>query len=1710
MGVLVIRKKVRRKLTSLLLLLSFVTSGFFVPLSDVLAAQVGIDTTVSTAQLEHVALGSSVVFTTDQVGYKFYVDSGGTCVYSKTTNGGTSWGAAVTVNSDTTCFGVSVWYDRWTPGDSGNLIHIVSSETTGTDEIWYNNLDVTTDTRLSATTGINASSNTGQGVGAVNAAGANAASITKATNGTIYMAINDNTDSYVVECTSGCNATTGWTETGTNPMDLIDEWSLLMPLSGGDILLINRDLSADDLRSKVWDDSAGSWSGTWTTIDASAIENATYDPAFSAAINIRTGDVYLAYVDNSTGGTHGGSNDDIRTAVYSGGTWTAKTDVVTNVAAAPAAIVDVSISIDAYDGDVYVAYVGRTTAATATTGRVYWKSSTNAMTTWSGQTGPVDTVGADDKYGLSFNMTSEERLYITWYGITPDDMWGDTVANMAPGIITAGQGTQATQLRASTTNQYIGASFEFTNSTTSRNITSIELNEAGTVDASVDLDNIKLFYENDTTAPYDCASESYNGTETQYGSTDTDSFSAANGYSTFTGSVAITSTSTMCVYPVMDVKQTASTKTIELQIEAPMSDIAISGNLLMTPMAAVALTGTTNVVDSNLTQTHYHWRYDNGNETAATSRTGGTEDVSSNIQQETPVRLRIGVSNSTGASSTTPTKFRLEYAPNPSTCSAATGWTDVNGATDDWDMYDSTFITNGADTTNIAVTSGGVTNVGTTFLTPNGGQLDTTSQTGSTTLTNTQYTELEYTIIPATDIPENSQYCFRVTDAGDPLPVYTNYAQATVKLSNDFRIQRGVSTITAGATTVTITAGTNYMAPNSTTTAFIRITNTGLTGAGQSTGAGTSNASNVMARISNPDNLRTSITFTRTGTTNDTRIAWEIIEYQGVAGGDNEMRVRRTESITYTNGSATLNGTVLSNVTDDADVVVFITGQGNPNANTTAYVSGLSTAAWDGTNNRPVLTRNATTGAVPVSVAVVEFTGANWKIQRSEHTYAAAGTTETNSITAVNSLSRTFLHVQKRASVNTHANFSHEVWLSGIGQISFLLDAAATTPAGQVTVAWVIENTQTTGGTPMDVTRSSSLLDNIGTSPETNSVSIGKTLSDISIASIFVNNRSDTAVATWPEPIIAARITSNTNYELWRSDITANLNYRTEIVEWPTAVRKFEQENYWLYVDNDDVTPTDIWPAGVTDLGENTEMTATDVPTTVGDTVRIRMSVAVSGASMAAGAESFKLQFGRRTTPSCGGVTTWYPVGEIGSTTAAWRGIDNTPADGTLLSPTDPPGGGDLLLTGATVTGSYEEENNSTTNPFVAFPGDAVEYDWVVQHNSTAAEKSSYCFRMVEDDNTVFTTYTNYPVIRTVGYEPLITDWRWYEDETNATPSTPRAGENVSPSNMEIQNIFKLRVVLRESSGANGNNVKFALQYSEYADFSQGVHTLVPDAQCQANSIWCYADGAGVDNAVINSSVISSADSCVAGVGNGCGTHNESTSTAAVTFDQIAYADAEHEFTLRHAGARTNAVYYFRLYNMTYDEVVTTAPTYSYPSLVTEGAAMTASVSGVTSGTSIAGIVTDIATTPSAISFGSLNLSTDYEAAQQIAINTNATEGYQLLAYGAQNMQNVYGDPIPPVTGTNAVPGGWGTVCNISSQTGCFGYHTTDATLNGGSSRFSPTDSYAALDTTPREVMYSSMPTSDTENMIYRVKVSALQPAGSYTADIVYIAVPVH
>jgi hypothetical protein len=2044
-------QKVRRlqRLCSGILLFVFLVSelAFLSTFSRIaFAAEVVIDNDANQNVTSHNIAGSQTVFISDQVGYKFFRDqpSAGPCVYRKTTDGGDTWGSAVTVDSKTDCGNVVVWYDRWTPGDGGTDIHIATMNTgTAIDHVWYNRLDTTTDTLLLGATPVNTSTSSGQV--ATLALGTNLPTITKGTDGVVYIAISDASDSFIVSCSASCNTTTSWQEVGTSPLPLLNEWNILMPLAGGNILLINRQIgSPQTIRSQVWNGTA--WSGTWSTVDT-AVPNTTYDPGMAATIDHDTGEVFLAYAadnDNFTTADH-----DIRTAKYVSGSWSLTTDVFTN--SAGRGLHSVAISLDQNTKNVYVAYAIRSTIGTATTANIHWATSTSAMSSWGAEQGPVNSTSANI-YGVDLNLMSDERIFVSWFDTAQRDILGDTIADITPITKVFAQGNQTASINASSSHQYLGGTFVIQENVESRFVTSIILTESGTVAANTHLTDVRLHYEFDTSAPFDCVGEAYNGTEAQFGVTTT--FSGANGTASFTDYINITPTQALCVYSVLTVFDSAPDhNTIALSINNPATDVLVTGSVTAVPSTPISFPGNTTILNDELTQDHYHWRNDDGSETTASSATLGIEDTPiPAILQASPIRLRLGISNQ-GSLSSPATVFRLEYATAAPTCNDAVGWQTV-GVGEAWNMFDSSNVANGANTTDISVASGGVTNERTSFLAANGGVRDTTPDTGSLSLTATQFTELEYSIVATASSTEGASYCFRVSNAGEPLfryrafpkitvsadvsistlgnqsatvlapaannylggtlvieenvssrnvtsititesgtvnastslenirllydldttapydcasesysgleaqfgatahsfsapngtatfngsvtiststalcvyvvydttdrarngqtiaiglanggadvvvsagtvspttpivfasstvieagvvdqfgyhfrfdngtettatsytsgnantpvsdflinddirlrlgvhntgvattalqsyrlefgikittceavgvwtPVgassdswdmkpsshltdgsnttdisvasggltnpggatflttnsgvkddsdtvsplalgvgefteleysitstaltafgttycfrltndgevidaYSIYPELTTAVKRDFRVQRGEVSVTG--TGVTLVAGVDYVPPNSTSSAFVRITNTHHTGAGRdNAGGGAQNARDMTAYITGASDLTTGFTLSRpSAAINNTRVAWEIVEFIGDPMTDNEVIVRGVGTSTFSTTATTSTGSVISGVGNNNRLVVYVTGvESLNNGRNTMYATQV-TAEWDAVNQRPVFTRGAAGAtAINLSYAVVEYVGQNWKVQRVEHTYSTTTVTEVIPIIPVNSLARTFIHTQKRmGALGNVNNYGHEVWLSSIGGVSFRLEPLATSPESHTSVAWIVENFQTSAGR-MKVQRSNGQT-NGGTEPATIQINFFTPIEATNNASIFSNTRVVGANTNFPLPNVAAYIVSTSTYHLWRSEATGNLTYRTEVVEWPTTGLAIRQNSYRFYVNNDALTPSDPWPLGASNIGENSPLTAADEPLGQGENIRVRMSVRIFNANQPAGLTDFKLQFAVRAT-TCSAVSQWTDVGAPASG-AVWRGFTTAVSNGTTVG-TNPPSMGELLLSVSDVAGSYVSEAPSPANPFSANPNEDIEFDWSIEQNG-ALPQTFYCFRMVRANGEPLDGYLNYPQIRTAGYTPVIKEWRWYADELSETPTIPLAPESVAPTGIAHNETSVLRVVVGELKNVAGSNIKFQLQFDETPLFTNP-RPVVASTSCQVRSLWCYNDGAVTDNQVVSASLLTGADSCIAGVGPGCGVHNTS-GVYQVGDTHNAGANREYAFYLTPASPRVGAVYYFRLYEITTDQVLVPTASSTYPSVVAESASLTFTISGLEAGTTTAGIVTDVTTTSTGISFGELSNNVPTHAAHRLTLSTNATEGYRVLLYARQPLQNSYGTPIASIVGTNDSPVPWLTGC-LTGSNSCLGYHTTDATLSGiNPTRFVTDDSYAEFPLTPAEVMYSEQLTTDVHDIVYKVLVRELQPAGDYETEVVYIAIPIY
>ena len=175
-----------------------------------------------------------------------------------------------------------------------------------------------------------------------------------------------------------------------------------------------------------------------------------------------------------------------------------------------------------------------------------------------------------------------------------------------------------------------------------------------------------------------------------------------------------------------------------------------------------------------LSQSGFHWRNNDGDEASATSRSDGNENTSIIANKNVVLRLRFQVSN-IGTYSSSSVLYRIEYAQS-SNCSTA-GYTPipVTPTTEHFNMADSIYLSDGGQTTDIDVSIGGITNPsGKSFFT--GQTKESSNTTSGITLTSSQFTEIEYSFIANDNALWSTNYCFRLTDNGNNLDDYSQYA----------------------------------------------------------------------------------------------------------------------------------------------------------------------------------------------------------------------------------------------------------------------------------------------------------------------------------------------------------------------------------------------------------------------------------------------------------------------------------------------------------------------------------------------------------------------------------------------------------------------------------------------------------------------------------------------------------------------------------------------------------------------------------------------------------------------------------------------------------------------------------------------------------------------------------------------------------------------
>jgi hypothetical protein len=419
------------------------------------ATEVNIDTSsFATGTESNAGAGPRNVFVSDQVGYVFYVDSTGDCVYSKTTDGGANWGSAVTFDNQTgdDCLMPTIWYDRWTPGDTtGNYIHIVTKDP-GDDGLWYNRLDSSDDSLLVNSSVDVSISTTTHTMGTNNNTNTYPA-ITKATDGDLYIGIQDDVTSgaYVIKCTGSCDNPSNWALTETYWTTGIAQTfpMVLMPLAGGDIMAIQHQVSGNDIEYQTYDEGTDDWSNessAWVDVtdggsNTANAEEERFSPNIAATVDPLTNDIYISYVDTETNGASGGGNDDIDVWRFGGSSWTMLASAVSNYdpdigGANDEGIVLSRIGFNTNNTDLYVVYTAETTAGTTTSANIYYKTCNYTTTAcdaggdWSAESSALNSSGTDNYDALSINISSRDRMYVIWNDESDDDLRGEIAADI--------------------------------------------------------------------------------------------------------------------------------------------------------------------------------------------------------------------------------------------------------------------------------------------------------------------------------------------------------------------------------------------------------------------------------------------------------------------------------------------------------------------------------------------------------------------------------------------------------------------------------------------------------------------------------------------------------------------------------------------------------------------------------------------------------------------------------------------------------------------------------------------------------------------------------------------------------------------------------------------------------------------------------------------------------------------------------------------------------------------------------------------------------------------------------------------------------------------------------------------------------------------------------------------------------------------------------
>lgn len=307
--------------------------------------------------------------------YFFFIDSNTDLAYAKSADSGRTFGTPVVIHAGT-YEKFAVWFDKWTPGDSGAVAHIWAIEN-GIDDVNYFSLDVSTDTlgNGGAPVVVFAGTTVATTSGNMEISGA------KSRGGNLYVAFDIDAGAETGFYRSIDAGATWAARTDCN--EATSDFYLLFPgndADSQDMYLVYWDRSADEISLKVHDDSANSWGETSVATGMADVSTSLIQPQFSGAVRLSDGHLLIAAWNSRDVATADLLTWDINGAA----SITAKANVITDIDDCQCVILTLGPT-----ETVHATYIGKSdgTETVSTAVKIYRKSSSDGMATWDAEYG---------------------------------------------------------------------------------------------------------------------------------------------------------------------------------------------------------------------------------------------------------------------------------------------------------------------------------------------------------------------------------------------------------------------------------------------------------------------------------------------------------------------------------------------------------------------------------------------------------------------------------------------------------------------------------------------------------------------------------------------------------------------------------------------------------------------------------------------------------------------------------------------------------------------------------------------------------------------------------------------------------------------------------------------------------------------------------------------------------------------------------------------------------------------------------------------------------------------------------------------------------------------------------------------------------------------------------------------------------------------------